>query len=165
MAVPRASVALPQEAREFYDRAERDYAGFWEQAAIDAADDIHWFCRWDNVFEWEYPTFRWYVGGMTNVSYNCLDHKVERGMGDKVAFISHSGDTGWVRTVTYAELLALVKQCASALRGIGVEKGDRVAIYMPMGEEEASVDEIKQAVRRIRGTDSDGGTRSSLSTD
>ena len=129
---------LPPQVRAFYSQAEKDYEGFWENAALKATNDIHWFKRWDKVFEWEYPTFRWYIGGMTNICYSCLDYKVAGGMGNKAAFIAEYGDTGEIRTITYAQLLHLVKQCAAALRGIGVEKGDRVAIYMPMSIEAAA---------------------------
>ena len=126
---------LPPEVRKFYARAEADYSGFWEDAAAGAADDIHWFKKWDKIFEWDYPTFKWYLGGVTNISYNCLDYKIERGMGDKAALVAECDDTGETRTVTYSQLLDLVRQCASALRGIGVDKGDRVAIYMPVSIE------------------------------
>jgi acetyl-CoA synthetase len=129
---------LPSHVRAFCKEAEDDYEGFWEKAAI-AARDIYWFKKWDTVFQWNYPTFKWYVNGMTNISYNCLDYKVDLGMGNKVALIAECGDTGEVRPITYSQLLNLVKQCAAALRGIGVQKGDRVAIYMPMGIEAAAI--------------------------
>jgi len=129
---------LPPQVRSFMHEAEKDYEGFWENAALSATDDIYWFKRWDKVFEWNYPTFKWYVGGITNISYSCVDYKVEQGNGGKAAFIFESGDTGEVRTVTYTQLLDLVKRYASALRGIGVQRGDRVAIYMPMSIEAAA---------------------------
>jgi len=129
---------LPPQVRSFINGADKDYEGFWENAALSATNDIYWFKKWDKVFEWNYPTFKWYVGGITNISYNCVDYKVEQGKGSKAAFIFESGDTGQVRTITYAQLLDLVKRYASALRGIGVQKGDRVAIYMPMGIEAAA---------------------------
>jgi acetyl-CoA synthetase len=78
------------------------------------------------------------MGGTTNACYSCVDLKVEQGHGNKAAFIAESGDTGEVRTFTYIQLLNLVKQIAAALRGIGVKKGDRVAIYMPMTIEAAA---------------------------
>lgn len=133
---PGASEVLPPQVRAFYNQAEKDYEGFWENAALEA-EGIYWFKKWDKIFEWEYPTFRWYIGGMTNIGYSCLDYKVDKGRGNKAAFIAESGDTGEIRAVTYAQLLDLVKQCAAALRAIGLQKGDRVAIYMPMGIEAA----------------------------
>lgn len=130
---------FPPQVMGFVKQAEEDYEGFWEDAAIAAMDDIFWFKEWDKVLEWEYPTFRWYGGGMTNICYNCVDYKVQKGYGAKAAFIAEDGDTGVSRTVTYSQLLYLVKKHAAALRGLGVEKGDRVAIYMPMGIEAAVI--------------------------
>lgn len=129
---------LPPQVRAFYLRAMEDYEGFWEDAGLNAANDIHWFKKWGKVFEWEYPTFKWYIGGTTNISYSCLDHKVKQGKGSKTAFIAECGDTGEINTVTYIQLLNLVNKCASALRAFGVQKGDRVVIYMPMGIEAAA---------------------------
>ncbi len=130
---------FPPQVMGFIKEAEEDYEGFWEDAAIAAMDDIFWFKDWDNVLEWDYPTFRWYGGGMTNICYSCVDYKVQKGYGAKAAFIAEDGDTGVSRTVTYSQLLDMVKKHAAALRGLGVEKGDRVAIYMPMGVEAAVI--------------------------
>ncbi len=130
---------LPPQVVGFMKRAEEDYEGFWEDAAIAAMEDIYWFKQWDTVLEWEYPTFRWFTGGLTNMCYSCVDYKVDQGLGMKAAFIAEDGDTGVTRTVTYLQLLEMVKQYAAALRGLGVQKGDRVAIYMPMGIEAAVV--------------------------
>lgn len=129
--------SLPSQVKAFYKQAKEDYESFWEDAALRAGDDIHWFRKWDQTFIWQYPTFRWYMGGLTNICYSCLDYKVDKGLGNKEAFIDECGETGEVRAVTYSELLRLVKQCAAALRAMGVQKGDRVAIYMPMGIEAA----------------------------
>lgn len=126
---------LPPQVRNFMNQAEKDYEAFWENAALNASNDIYWFKKWGKVFEWEYPTFKWYLGGVTNISYNCVDYKVKQGNGERSAFISESGDTRVVRTITYTQLLDLVKKYASALRGIGVQKGDRVTIYMTMSIE------------------------------
>ena len=128
---------LPPQAQAFYNQAVADYEGFWGKAALNAGKDIHWFKKWDKILSWEFPSFKWYLGGLTNISYSCLDYKVKQGKGNKIAFISERGDSGEIRKVTYAKLLKLVEQCAAALRGIGVQKGDRVAIYMPMGIEAA----------------------------
>jgi acetyl-CoA synthetase len=127
---------FPFKVRALYGKAE-DYENFWDSAALEAKDDVYWFSKWDKTFTWQYPTFRWYVGGLTNIGYSCLDYKVDKGYGDKKAFIAEYGETGEIRTVTYGELLCQVKQCAAALKALGVEKGDRVAIYMPMGIEAA----------------------------
>jgi acetyl-CoA synthetase len=106
--------------------ASADPEGFWARAA----KDCHWFRLWDETFVWEQPTFRWFVGGLTNLGYNCLDLHVARGRGEHTALIALD-ERGGRRTFTYGELLALVEEIGAALRGIGVGRGDRVAIYMP----------------------------------
>lgn len=122
---------VPPQVKSFMRWAEEDVEGFWENAAIKATHDIHWFRKWDKVFTWEYPTFKWFEGGLTNICYNCLDYNIQRGRGGRAALIAESGETGEIRTVTYVQLLHLVGQYAAGLRGIGVKKGDRIAIYMP----------------------------------
>jgi acetyl-CoA synthetase len=118
--------------------AEDDLEGFWEAAALKASHEIHWFKKWDKVFNWEYPNFQWYIGGLTNICYNAVDYNIVRGRAGKAAIIAESGETGEKQVITYAQLLSLVKQYAAALRGMGVKKGDRVAIYMPNGIESAA---------------------------
>ena len=111
-----------------YDEAERDWQGFW---ARQAAELLDWSQDWHTILEWDLPFAKWFVGGRLNVSYNCVDRHVEAGRGDKVAF-HWEGEPGDTRTVTYADLLAEVSRFAAVLRSLGVAKGDRVAIYMPM---------------------------------
>src|SRR3954469_25648469 len=106
--------------------AAADPDAFWARAAA----KIHWFRPWDTPFLWEPPTFRWFVGGQTNIAYNCLDLQVERGNGDKIALIAMN-ERGERRAYTYVELLAGVEEIAGGLRGLGVGRGDRIAIYMP----------------------------------
>jgi acetyl-CoA synthetase len=113
---------------EAYDEAEQDWQGFW---ARQAADLLDWFQPWDTILEWELPFARWFVGGKLNVSHNCLDRHVAAGRGDKVAY-HWEGEPGDTRTITYADLLDQVQRFANVLKGLGVAKGDRVAIYMPM---------------------------------
>jgi acetyl-CoA synthetase len=111
-----------------YDDAEADWAGHW---ARQAADLLEWYRDWDTIVEWELPDARWFVGGQLNVSYNCLDRHVAAGLGDRVAY-HFEGEPGDTRTITYADLLDGVSRFANVLRSLGVERGDRVAIYMPM---------------------------------
>ncbi len=111
--------ALQREALE-------DPDGLWARAA----DQLPWFRRWDRVLDWEPPTFRWFVGATTNLAYNCLDHHVDHGRAGHAAVISYD-ERGRRRVDTYAQLLAEVERTAAALRGMGIGKGDRVAIYMP----------------------------------
>jgi acetyl-CoA synthetase len=113
---------------EMYQEAEADWQGFWARQAVDL---VTWYDEWQTILEWELPFARWFVGGTLNVSYNCLDRHVEAGRGDKVAY-HWEGEPGDTRTVTYADLLGEVQRFANVLRGLGVAKGDRVAIYLPM---------------------------------
>ncbi|HEX2185285.1 MAG TPA: AMP-binding protein, partial [Chloroflexota bacterium] len=112
--------------RRWKSEAAEDPEGFWARVAQQSL----WFRQWDRVFEWEPPTFRWFVGARTNLSYNCLDHHVARGWGGHAALV-YENEMGERRVYTYAQLLGAVKQAAAALRGMGIGKGDRVAIYMP----------------------------------
>jgi acetyl-CoA synthetase len=111
-----------------YDEAERDYEAFW---ATQASQLVSWFREWDTILDWQLPFAKWFVGGTLNVSYNCLDRHVEAGRGDRVAY-HWEGEPGDTRTITYAELLDEVQRFAGALKQLGVQRGDRVAIYMPM---------------------------------
>jgi acetyl-CoA synthetase len=116
-----------------YDEASEDYQGFW---ARQAAELVEWSKPWDTICEWELPFSKWFLGGELNVSWNCLDRHVLAGRGGKVAF-HFEGEPGDTRTVTYAELLDEVQRFANALKGLGVRKGDRINIYMPMIPEAA----------------------------
>jgi acetyl-CoA synthetase len=99
---------------------------FWARAA----EQLPWFRRWDSVFEWQRPTFRWFLGGQTNLAYNALDQHVQRGWGGHAALI-YFNERGERRVYTYAMLLHEVERTAAALRGMGLRKGDRLTIYMP----------------------------------
>ena len=111
-----------------YDRAAEDRLGFWE----DQADRLRWSKRWSQVLDWsDAPFAKWFVGGQLNVADNCLDRHVEAGNGDRVAY-HWEGEPGDTRTITYAQLLEDVQRAANALKELGVERGDRVAIYLPM---------------------------------
>ena len=116
-----------------YDEAALDYQGFW---ARQAAELVDWQDDWHTICEWELPYSKWFVGGRLNVSYNCLDRHVLAGNGDRVAF-HWEGEPGDSRTITYAALLAEVQLFANALKSLGVAKGDRVNIYLPMVPEAA----------------------------
>ncbi len=116
-----------------YDQANADYQGFW---ATHSADLLHWNKEWHTICEWELPYSKWFVGGELNVSYNCLDRHVLAGNGERVAF-HWEGEPGDTRTVTYADLLDEVQRFANALKALGVAKGDRVNIYLPMIPEAA----------------------------
>ncbi|HEX6234093.1 MAG TPA: acetate--CoA ligase [Jiangellaceae bacterium] len=119
---------------ELYQEAATDRLAFWERQAREL---ITWDREWDQVLDWSDPPFaKWFVGGALNVAYNCVDRHVEAGFGDQVA-IHWEGEPGDTRTITYADLQRDVAKTANALLEIGVKKGDRVAIYMPMIPETA----------------------------
>lgn len=115
--------------QEMYAAAEADPEEFWAQQA---RDRITWSTDFDQTLDWSNAPFaKWFVGGELNVAHNCVDRHVEAGNGDRVA-IHFEGDQGDTRTITYADLQKEVSKAANALASLGVEKGDRVAIYMPM---------------------------------
>ncbi|MYH09864.1 MAG: acetate--CoA ligase, partial [Gemmatimonadales bacterium] len=114
-----------------YDEAERDREAYWEAWAR----RLDWFTPWDTVLEWDPPFSKWFVGGTLNAAHNCLDRHLEA-RGSKTALI-WEGEPGDVRRYTYRELHEEVGRFAHALKGLGVGKGDRVAIYLPMVPEAA----------------------------
>ncbi len=114
---------------EIHRRSIEDPEGFWAEQA----ERLHWFQRWDDVLDdSEAPFFRWFRGGKTNLCTNAVDRHVDAGRGDRPAIIWESVEEGISRTLTFRDLLAEVKRFAAVLRDQGVEKGDRVLIYMPM---------------------------------
>jgi acetyl-CoA synthetase len=110
-----------------YDLAERDFEGFW----AGWARELDWMKPFTKTLEWNEPFARWFGDGELNVSVNCLDRHVRDGRGDKVAYF-FEGEPGDRRAITYRELLDDVCRFANGLRKLGIRKGDRVAIYMPM---------------------------------
>ena len=110
-----------------YDEGERDFEAWWEKWAR----ELDWFEDWQTVLEWNPPWAKWFTEGKLNVSHNCLDRHVAAGKGDKVAY-HWIGEDDTRRDVTYAELLEMTQRFANVLKGLGVQKGDVVGIYMPM---------------------------------
>ncbi|MGH7585382.1 MAG: acetate--CoA ligase [Gemmatimonadales bacterium] len=117
---------------ELYEAAGRDRLAFWE----DQARALEWIRPWDRVLDWKLPHARWFVGGRLNVAVNCLDRHLRGPRRNKAALI-WEGEPGDRRTVTYWELAREVGRAANALRRLGVKRGDRVAIYLPMVPEAA----------------------------
>ena len=111
-----------------YEEATKDYEGFW---ARQARELISWDEDFHTTLEWNLPYAKWFLGGKLNVSYNCLDRHVEAGYGDRIAYF-WEGEPGDTREISYAELLEEVSRFANVLKDLGLKKGDRIAIYMPM---------------------------------
>ncbi|MFD8563353.1 acetate--CoA ligase [Streptosporangium canum] len=127
-APPADLAAAANVTAEAYAEAEQDRLAFWEKQA----DRLTWSKRWDTTLEWNPPFAKWFVGGELNIAYNCVDRHVEAGRGDKVAYHWEGEPEGDSRTLTYSDLQREVAKAANALQELGVGKGDRVAIYMPM---------------------------------
>ncbi|MBI3615382.1 MAG: acetate--CoA ligase [Candidatus Omnitrophica bacterium] len=119
----RANVSDPS----VYDSAAKDRLKFW----ADLAGQLHWFKKWDRVLEWDLPYAKWFVGGTTNISFNCLDRHLAGPRRDKTAIL-WEGEPGDERRLTYVELHREVCRFANGLKLLGVQKGDRVTLYMPM---------------------------------
>ncbi len=126
----KAHVRSLAEYEELYARSIADPEAFWEGIAR----ELHWFSPWTKTLEWNLPWVKWFVGGKTNISYNCLDRHVKNGKKDKTAII-WEGEPGEVRRLSYSELLRDVERFANALKSLGISKGDRVAVYMGMTPE------------------------------
>ena len=122
-----------------YERAEQDPEAFWASFA----EELAWSRHWDTVLEWNPPHAKWFVGGTLNASVNCLDRHVTTARRNKAALI-WEGEPGDSRTLTYWELHREVNRFANGLKALGVRRGDRVAIYMPM------VPEARRRDARVR---------------
>jgi acetyl-CoA synthetase len=119
----------------------RDYAGEYKRSVEhpevfwgEIAKELEWFAPWKKVFDWKYPTFEWFQGSKCNITHNALDRQVKSGRRNKVAYI-WAGEDGAERQITYGQLLDAACRTANGLKSLGVKKGDRVIIYMPLSLE------------------------------
>jgi acetyl-CoA synthetase len=133
---PAPEFAANANARDpkIWDKAAADPEAYW----ADRAERLHWFRRWDTVMEWKPPHVKWFLGGKLNITYNALDRHLAGARRNKAAIV-WEGEDGEVRTVTYQQLHREVCKFANVLKSLGVGKGDRVAIYLPMMIETAVV--------------------------
>ena len=115
---------------DIYERARQDPEGFW----AGLAEELDWFQKWDKVLDWDPPFSKWFVGGKLNVSYNCIDRHLANGRRNKAAII-WEGEPGDWKVYTYWDLYREVCRFANGLKSLGVGKGDRVTIYLPMTPE------------------------------
>jgi len=127
----KAAIGSLEQYQEIYDRAKDDPEGFWDEVG---KNELHWFEPYSEVLQGDTSNVKWYVGGKTNISYNCLDTNIAAGKGDRAAII-WEGEPGDQRTLTYNQLHAQVSRFSNALKGLGVGVGDVVSIYMPMTPE------------------------------
>jgi len=126
----QAHIKSLAEYQRMYQRSVKDPEGFW----ADAARELHWFAPWTKVLDWNLPWAKWFVGGKINLCYNCVDRHVVGGRADKTAIL-WEGEPGEVRKLTFRELHCEVQRFANVLKGLGIKKGDRVAVYMGMTPE------------------------------
>jgi acetyl-CoA synthetase len=126
----RAHVKSLQEYEALYRRSIEDPESFWAEIA----KELHWFAPWTSVLEWNLPSAKWFVGGKINLCYNCVDRHALGAGKDKVAIL-WEGEPGETRRLTYSELYLEVQKFANVLKGLGIRKGDRVAVYMGMTPE------------------------------
>jgi acetyl-CoA synthetase len=130
-------------SREQYDQMYRRSIERPEEFWSEAAGELHWFKKWETVLEWKLPNAKWFIGGKTNLAFNCLDRQIELGRGNKTAILwegepeTSPGKGGEIRRVSFSELRDEVCRFANGLKKIGVKKGTRVTIYMPMVPEAA----------------------------
>ncbi|WP_071515087.1 acetate--CoA ligase [Geitlerinema sp. PCC 9228] len=129
----QAHIKSTEEYQQIYNRAQQDPESFWAELA---EKELDWFEKWNQVLDWQPPFAKWFVGGKLNISYNCLDRHLKTWRRNKAALI-WEGEPGDSRTYTYAQLHREVCQTANVLKQLGVQKGDRVGIYMPMIPEAA----------------------------
>ena len=129
----QANITSLSQYQTIYDRAKENPELFWAELA---ESELHWFQKWDEVLDWQPPVAKWFVNGKINITYNCLDRHLTTWRKNKAALI-WEGEPGDSRTLTYAQLHREVSQMANVLKDLGVQKGDRVGIYMPMIPEAA----------------------------
>ncbi len=114
---------------EIYNYSCEDPEAFWGEVA----EEVHWYRKWDKVLDdSDAPFYRWFTGGETNVCHNAVDLHVDQGRGDQAAIIHDSAITDSQQTITFSDLQLRVARFAGVLRSLGVDKGDRVILYMPM---------------------------------
>jgi acetyl-CoA synthetase len=122
-----ANIKSAEEYERLCAEAHDSPESFWARMA----GQLHWFKKWETVLEWNLPHAKWFVGGKTNVSYNCLDRHLQTWRRNKAAII-WEGEPGDTRTLTYQQLHTEVSRFANVLKRTGIEKGDRVALYLPL---------------------------------
>ncbi len=154
-----AFITSSAEYERLWLRAKDNPEGFWSEQA----ESLHWFRRWDRVLVWNEPHAQWFVGGKINASFNCLDRHLQNGRKNKAAIV-WEGEPGDTRVLRYQDLHREVCKFANVLKGLGIQAGDRITIYMPMVPELAiamlACARIGAAQHRFRRLQRRGGGRS-----
>jgi acetyl-CoA synthetase len=132
----KAHIKSMEQYRATWKRSIEQPEAFWTEVA----NELHWFKKWDKVMEWNAPDAKWFIGAQTNLAYNCLDRQIAAGKGDKTALLFEgepydAGNAKEVTRLTYKQLKDEVCKLANGLKSLGVKKGDRVTIYLPMTTE------------------------------
>ncbi len=123
----KAYIKSFQQYKKSYEKSIKDPEKFWAKIA----EELHWFKKWKKVLQWKAPHSQWFTGGKINISYNCLDRHLLTHRKNKVALF-FEGEFGDTKTLTYSQLSAEVNKFSNVLKNLGIKKGDRVCIYMPM---------------------------------
>src|SRR5688500_6499797 len=134
----RARIKSMDEYKRLYRESIDNPEAFWGKQA----EQLHWFKRWDKVLDWQVPNAKWFVGGKTNIAYNSLDAQIEEGRGARTASLWEGEPLGGngqpeIRKISFKQLKDDVGRFANGLKKLGVKRGDRVTIYMPMVPEAA----------------------------
>ena len=116
------------EYEKLYKQSIQNPEKFWAEVA---SSEIEWFKKWDKVFEWKFPNYQWFIGGKLNITYNCLDRHIKDGLGEKIAYV-YTNENYERTTITYSQLLQQVNKFANGLKFLGVKKGDKIVLYMPL---------------------------------
>ena len=126
----KAHISSLEDYNSLYEQSINKPEEFWNEQA----KRLHWFEKWNKLREWDYQKaeIKWFVGGKINACYNCVDRHVEDGRGEETALIWEGNDPNESRSYTYSQLQAEVQKAGNALKNLGVQKGDRVCIYMQM---------------------------------
>lgn len=122
----------PEDYENNYENSIKNPEAFWAEIA---SNELEWFETWDKVLEWDYPNYKWFLGGKLNITHNCLDRHINSGKRDHIAFIYMNENNQEIK-ITYGELLDRVNRFSNGLKSLGIQKGHTVTIYMAMSIEQ-----------------------------
>ncbi|MEB3692605.1 MAG: AMP-binding protein [Caldisphaeraceae archaeon] len=134
-------ILIPPYVKYLIEVAKKDPIKFWERIAEENTNYVYWKKKWDKTFEWgeNGKPYRWFIGGITNATYSHIDYQIEKGYGNKAIYIYENTEIGITKTYTFSQYKSMVEKYASAMRGFGIKKGDRVLTYMPTRPESVAI--------------------------